>query len=88
MLLADTSAVSHKLIDLVGRGGESSADIGAASVNNLTDTLSILTAMDSAGHVASAARMIHTWYQHHTEQYITKLTKPNSTPFTPQTTNT
>src|SRR5688500_19516373 len=57
-LQAGTSAVSDKLLDLVGLGGKAAADEGKDSRDYLAAALPVLNAWERAGGDASSARMV------------------------------
>src|SRR3546814_1387499 len=57
-LQAGTSAVSDKLLDLVGRGGKSAADKGKDTRDYLASAFPELNAWERAGADASSAGMV------------------------------
>src|SRR5437868_4004074 len=70
-LLAGTSAVSDKLLDLVDVGGRSAADKGKATRDFLARAFPVLVAWERAGADASSAGMVDTGMED--EEELTKL---------------
>src|SRR6266852_3301630 len=70
-LRAGTSAVSDKLLDLVGRGGKSAADKGKETRDYVAAAFPELNAWERAGAVASSAGMVDAGLENHKE--LTKM---------------
>ena len=64
---AGTSAVSDKLLDLVGRGGKSAADKGKDTRDYLADAFPELNAWERAGADACSAGMDVAGFENHKE---------------------
>src|SRR3712207_1424017 len=62
-LQAGTSAVSDKLLDLVGRGGKSAADKGKDARDSLAAAFPELNAWERAGADASSAGMVDAGFE-------------------------
>src|SRR5579862_6477558 len=74
-LQAGTSAVSDKLLDLVGLGGKSGADKGKDTRDYLAAALHELNAWERAGADASAAGMVDAGFENQKE--LTKMQLDN-----------
>src|SRR5580765_2838768 len=70
-LQAGTSAVSDKLLDLVGRGGKSAADKGKDTRDSLAAAFPELNAWERAGAYASSAGMVDAGFENQKE--LTKM---------------
>src|SRR2546430_2050284 len=70
-LQAGTSAVSDKLLDLVGLGGKSAADKGKDTRDYLAAAFPELTAWERAGADASSAGMVDAGFENQKE--LTKM---------------
>src|SRR5262249_2564519 len=70
-LQAGTSAVSDKLLDLVGLGGKSAADKGKDTRDYLAPAFPELNAWERAGADASSAGMVDAGFEN--EKAITKM---------------
>src|SRR6476660_9960671 len=70
-LQACTSAVSDKLLDLVGLGGKSAADIGKDTRHYLAAAFPELNAWERAGAAASSAGMVDAGFENQKE--LTKM---------------
>src|SRR5256885_10212 len=82
-LQASTSAVSDKLLDLVGLGGKSAADKGKDTRDYLAAAFPELNAWERAGADASSAGMVDAGFENHF--FLTKRQPHNQTlfPYTP-----
>src|SRR5215203_4337878 len=74
-LQAGTSAVSDKLIDLVGLGGKSAAEKGKDTRDNLAAEFPKLNAWKRAGAAASSAGMVDAGFENQKE--LTKMQLDN-----------
>src|SRR5258705_11761497 len=74
-LLAGTSAVSDKLLDLVGLGGKSAGDKGKDSRDYLAAAFPELNAWERAGADASSAGMVEAGFENQKE--LTKMQLDN-----------
>src|SRR5579872_7033956 len=74
-LQAGTSAVSDKLLDLVGLGGKSAADKVKDTRDYLADAFPELNAWERAGADASSARMVLAGFE--TQKDLTKMQLDN-----------
>src|SRR5256885_2010146 len=74
-LQAGTSAVSDKLLDLVGLGGKSAADNGKATRDYLAAAFPELNAWERAGADASSAGMVDAGFENQKE--LTKMQLDN-----------
>src|SRR5271167_976647 len=74
-LQAGTSAVSDKLLDLVGLGGKSAADKGKDTRDYLAAAFPELNAWERAGADASSAGMVDAGFEHQKE--LTKMQLDN-----------
>src|SRR5215217_5134054 len=74
-LQAGTSAVSDKLLDLVGLGGESAADKGKDTRDYLAAAFPELNAGERAGDDASSAGMVDAGFENQKE--LTKMQQDN-----------
>src|SRR5207245_2055714 len=74
-LQAGTSAVSDKLLDLVGVGGKSAADKGKDTRDYLDAAFPELNAWERAGDDASAAGIVDLWFEH--QNALTKMQLDN-----------
>src|SRR5660398_138156 len=74
-LLAGTSAVSDKLLDLVGLGGKSAADKGKDTRGYLAAAFPELNAWERAGADASSAGMVDAGFENQKE--LTKMQLDN-----------
>src|SRR6476661_11291593 len=74
-LQAGTSAVSDKLLDLVGLGGKSAADKGKDTRDYLAAAFPELNAWERAGADASSAGMVDTGFEN--EKELTKMQLDN-----------
>src|SRR5215213_5975410 len=74
-LQAGTSAVSDKLLDLVGIGGKSAADKGKDTRDYLADAFPELNAWERAGADASSAGMVDAGFENQKE--LTKMKLDN-----------
>src|SRR5215470_7410360 len=74
-LQAGTSAVSDKLLDLVGPGGKSAADTGKDTRDYLAAAFPELNAWESAGADASSAGMVDAGFENQKE--LTKMQLDN-----------
>src|SRR5436190_24272518 len=70
-LQAGTSAVSDKLLDLVGLGGKSAADKGKDTRDHLAAAFPELNAWERAGADASSAGMVDAGFENQKE--LTKM---------------
>src|SRR5437667_9090275 len=68
-LQAGTSAVSDKLLDLVGLGGKSAADKGKDTRDYLADAFPELNAWERAGADASSAGMVDAGFERSEERF-------------------
>src|SRR5712692_5241115 len=75
MLQAGTSAVSDKLLDLVGLGGKSAADKGKDTRDYLAAAFPELNAWERAGADASSAGMVDAGFENQKE--LTKMQLDN-----------
>src|SRR5437016_3010005 len=73
--LVDTSAVSDKLLDLVGLGGKSAADKGKDTRDYLAAAFPELNAWERAGADASSAGMVDAGFENQKE--LTKMQLDN-----------
>src|SRR5438552_15552528 len=73
--LAGTSAVSDKLLDLVGLGGKSAADKGKDTRDYLAAAFPELNAWERAGADASSAGMVDAGFENQKE--LTKMQLDN-----------
>src|SRR6478752_1210833 len=74
-LQAGTSAVSHKLLDLVGLGGKSAADKGKETREYLAAAFPELNAWERAGADASSGGMVDSGFENQKE--LTKMQLDN-----------
>src|SRR3989475_12788516 len=74
-LQAGASAVSDKLLDLVGRGGKSAADKGKDTRDYLAAAFPELNAWERAGADASSAGMVGAGFENQKE--LTKMQRDN-----------
>src|SRR5258708_8055199 len=75
-LQAGTSAVSDKLLDLVGLGGKSAADKGKATRDYLAAAFPELNAWERAGADASSAGMVDAGFENQKELTKMQLAHP------------
>src|SRR5437868_15390187 len=75
LLQAGTSAVSDKLLDLVGLGGKSAADKGKDTRDYLAAAFPELNAWERAGADASSAGMVDAGFENQKE--LTKMQLDN-----------
>src|SRR5436309_12568340 len=73
--LAGTSAVSDKLLDLVGLGGKSAADKGKDTRDYIAAAFPELNAWERAGADASSAGMVDAGFE--TQKELTKMQLDN-----------
>src|SRR5699024_8257792 len=74
-LQAGTSAVSDKLLDLVGLGGKSAADKGKDTRDYLAAAFPEVNSWERVGAVASSTGLVHTPFEYAKE--LTKLQPDN-----------
>src|SRR5438046_3546577 len=67
---AGTSAVSDKLLDLVGLGGKSAADKGKDTRDYLAAAFPELNAWERAGADASSAGMVDAGFENHEYPFL------------------
>src|SRR5436853_6101639 len=72
-LQAGTSAVSDKLLDLVGLGGKSAADTGEDTRDYLAAAFPELNAWERAGADASSAGMVDAGFENQKERTTMQL---------------
>src|SRR5256884_348826 len=80
-LQAGTSAVSDKLLDLVGLGGKSAADKGKDTRDYLAAAFPELNAWERAGADASSAGMVDAGFENQKEFFKMKRDNQKSTAF-------
>src|SRR5205814_6507602 len=71
-LQAGTSAVSDKLLDLVGLGGKSAADKGKDTRDYLAAAFPELNAWERAGADASSAGMVDAGFENRSEERFSR----------------
>src|SRR5260221_3477027 len=79
-LQAGTSAVSDKLLDLVGHGGKSAADKGKDTRDYLAAAFPELNAWERAGADASSAGMVAAGFENQKELIKIQLTNQKDIP--------
>src|SRR2546429_255856 len=81
-LQAGTSAVSDKLLDLVGLGGKSAADKGKDTRDYLAAAFPELNAWERAGADASSAGMVDAGFENQKLFFKMQLDNPKYIPLT------